>query len=86
MKTNGNKQEKLLALEQAVNKIAENFLPSNKEDATFFWTTLKFSEAIEQICGTSYKDSEIIKQLENKGYQNSYMENIGLVWWVKVNE
>lgn len=78
--------EQAAEIEQAVNKIAENYLPSTQEDATFFWTTLKFSESIEQICGTNFKNSEIIKQLKTKGYQSTFMENIGLVWWVKVKE
>lgn len=86
MQTRKNTPEQPSDLEQAVNKIAESFLPSTQEDATFFWTTLKFSESIEQICGTNFENSKIIIQLETKGYKNTFMENIGLVWWVKVKD
>lgn len=70
-------------LENAIAKISEQFKPTPKEEATFFWTTLKFAEAAEQITGIKYANETIITQLELDGYKNEYMPDIGLIWWLK---
>jgi hypothetical protein len=78
------KEKKIVnTLQNAIAKISEQFEPATKEEATFFWTTLKFSEAIEQITSINYANETIITHLELGGYKNEYIQSVGLIWWLK---
>jgi len=75
--------ENLHILLSAVKKLKEQIQPAEKGEATFYWTTLKFQEAIFEITGHSFSNENITEVLIQDFFINEYIQNVGLVWLVK---